>query len=192
MRYFFLWMGTMNRIISAIREVINVDAVLDSNAIVIEEKEDRNTGCNFFGLDGNSGPHLVIRLDSEKVGRISNYLNPHCKNINRACDGIVFLSYNNKGYIFFVEGKSENTTGAGVQLYNGLLFVNYIDSLLRKYKQVSIDSLEKRFVIFTTNAASKRTTKKRKIKPQPWDDHLHVFLLRCNKVHSLKTLDLDS
>lgn len=186
----------MKKIVQMLTEIINPDAAIAKSQLLrINEpaNENDNSKCQYIEFKQMKGQYFAFKLDDPEIGRISNYLNPSKGEINRGCDAVIYIKINNRKYVLFIELKSHSQSGikkAKKQFVNSELFIDYINTLIRKYGKLNTDDIEKRYFIFCTRPnASKPTDNNKKIQPRT-EEGRKIYLCRCNQTVYLKSFDL--
>ena len=125
----------------------------------------------------NEDKFMAFQLGAPKL-RMSQYLNQSQKKINKGCDAVIAAEINGNGYIFFCELKSDSPKKYKDQFLSSHAFVDYIDSLIRKFYEVSLEKFKKIYVLFTSEKRLPKTpvypgAKKR---PSDWLNNIPLFI----------------
>jgi hypothetical protein len=125
----------------------------------------------------NEVKFMAFKLGSPKL-RMSQYLSKSQKKINKGCDAVIAAEISGNKYIFFCELKSDSPKGYKDQFLSSHAFVDYIDSLIRKFYELSLGKFKKIYVLFTSKKKLPKTTvypgaQKR---PSTWINKIPLFI----------------
>ncbi|MDM8559688.1 hypothetical protein [Candidatus Parabeggiatoa sp. HSG14] len=171
-------------IITHIKEIINPDPtfileIVDKTLVIAEEQSQANLKkVTIYGFDENT---FAFRLDAKdksdvrKTIRISEYLNPESKNINRGCDGIIFTCIKDKkgkdkGYAFVCEMKSGVPSKRDYfqQFRNSYVFIKFIAAILDEFNGINfMEHFQIKYILFDKKKGfgKKPTNTKEQIQP---------------------------
>lgn len=129
-----------------------------SDAIKITIKETKaQAKCRKIELTGfQKGKIVSFSLDAKH--KISEYINKSCKDITKGCDAVIFAEIKNKNYILICELKSDDPKGCDKQFISSSCFVDYIDSILKKFYGKNFSDFVLEYILFTTKKFNKRAT----------------------------------
>lgn len=161
----------MLMLINDIKKLINPEVqieILNKNGhgmIILEEKgkEAKLKRVTIRGFEANQT--FAFKLDVEGK-RITNYLNPSAKYINKGSDAIIFTCFNNECYIFICELKSGKPTEKEylLQFKNSYLFIKYIHSLLESFYHFKLlNKFSIKYLLFDKQQKNKLNKTKIKI-----------------------------
>jgi len=163
-------------IIDDIKTIINPEVhieVMEKNGygtIILEENatDAKLKKVILRGFDTNQT--FAFKLDFAGK-RISEYLNPSAKKINKGCDGIIFTSIKHQWYIFICELKSKkpNETEYLLQFRNSHVFVRFLSAILEEFYGINlIENCLIKYILFDKqqkNRLNKTVVKGIKIEP---------------------------
>jgi len=150
-----------------LRQIINEEVIIPFNKekrnVIIKETSP-GAKLKKVILEGftNEDKFMAFKLDHKNL-RLSQYLSQSEKKINKGCDAVIAAEINGNGYIFFCELKSDSPKGYEGQFLSSHAFVDYIDSLIGKFYELSLEKFKKIYVLFT----SKKILAKPPVYPRP-------------------------
>lgn len=157
----------------------------------------KNTKTSEITLYGFSEETICFKLDAQilkcnKEGverwvdrRMSEYLNPNARFINKGSDAVIITKLAKKWYAFICELKSNHEGKYELQMLNTRLFVEYVERLIQSIqqcidcKQQKRSKLIYRFILFNY----KKLNKRRGLTNKPTSDNSS---LRCRDSKTLK------
>jgi hypothetical protein len=197
-------------LINEIKAIINPDVHIEvinnknGQGIVILEEKGQDAKLKKVSVRGfEANQTFAFKLDVEGK-RISDYLNPSAKNINKGSDGIIFTRLENKWYVFICELKSGSPVEKEylLQFRNSHVFVKCMMTLLEEF--YSFDLTEKfsvKYILFDKhqkNKLNKTRTKGNKIEAEELvsEDHKKFYVykihhLREHEFLNIRHLELD-
>ena len=148
-----------------LRQIINEEVIIPfdkgkRNVIVKETNPGAKLKKVILKGFTNEDKLMAFKLGSPKL-RMSQYLNQSQDKINKGCDAVIAAEINGNGYIFFCELKSDSPKKYKDQFLSSHAFVDYIDSLIGKFYELSLGKFKKIYVLFT----SKKTLAKTPVYP---------------------------
>ncbi len=181
----------LKKVINVQNNKINISLTNDSVVLKETHPDAKLKKIDIKGLDSYNT--LAFKLDV-RGKRISEYLNPSTPEINKACDGIIFTSIEDKWYIFICEMKSDKPkyTEVIAKYKNTKLFVHFILSLLEEYYDYP-QKPEIKYVLFDTKKGSNKTpTKVKKLEANKIDGYniYQVHKLRDTEFLNIRYLKL--
>lgn len=147
------------------KELIHPDALLNivdeappykGVLILTEPDNERQYGRNNDKLTqvqliNVNGKHTVaFKLDTPKLKRLSNYINPTTKHLGKGCDALIVTNIGEKGYILICELKSRNFRGLGNKFLSSKAFWQYVEALLDTFyaDHISLENYQLYFILF--------------------------------------------
>jgi hypothetical protein len=148
-----------------LHQIINEEVIITFNKEkrnVIVKETSPGAKLKKVILEGftNEDKFMAFKLGSPKL-RMSQYLNQSQDKINKGCDAVIAAEIDGNSYIFFCELKSDSPKKYEDQFLSSHAFVDYIDSLIKKFYKLSLGKFKKIYVLFT----SKKTLPKTPVYP---------------------------
>ena len=123
----------------------------------------------------NEDKFLAFKLDHKNL-RLSQYLSQSQDKINKGCDAVIAAEINGNGYIFFCELKSDSPKKYEDQFISSHAFVDYIDSLIKRFYKRSLEEFKKIYVLFTSKRLNKTTVYPTAQKPYTRLKNIPLFI----------------
>ncbi|MGD2090870.1 MAG: hypothetical protein PVH61_32150 [Candidatus Aminicenantes bacterium] len=147
------------RLHQIINEEVIISLDMEKRNVTVKEN-DPGASLKKVVLEGftNEDKFMAFKLGSPKL-RMSQYLNQSQEKINKGCDAVIATEINGNSYIFFCELKSDSPKPKKYedQFLSSHAFVDYIDSLIKKFYKLSLGKFKKIYVLFTSKKKLPKT-----------------------------------
>jgi hypothetical protein len=138
----------------------------------------------------NEDKFLAFKLDHKNL-RLSQYLSQSQEKINKGCDAVIAAEINGNGYIFFCELKSDSPKKYEDQFLSSHAFVDYIDSLIKKFYKLSLGEFKKIYVLFTSKRLHKSTVYPPAQRPHTRLNNIPLFIEgNCRRGRNLDCINI--
>lgn len=191
-------------LINDIKAIINPDVHIEvinnqnEHGVIILEEKGKDAKLKKVTLRGfEADQTFAFKLDVEGK-RISDYLNPSAKNINRGCDGIIFTCLETKWYVFICELKSGKPTEKDylLQFRNSYIFVKCIINLLEEFYHFTLtDKFSVKYILFDKhqkNKLNKTRMTGNKIESEEFvsEDNQRFYVYKIHHIHENEFLNI--
>jgi len=150
----------MNRIIDLLNLTINKEAkekVLQCDEFIKIKELEPSAKLKEVEIRGflKNDKIFAFSLDLPNKNSLSCYINR--KNVNRGCDGIVFVIRENNLYIFVCELKSDRPHKKDFekQLLSSEIFIYYLLKIFEKFDNLKINNITIKKILFSTYNSNK-------------------------------------
>lgn len=149
-----------NDLFIKITEIINKSFLLEQHGKIILQDKKSKTG-NKIELS-KSGKSLCVQWDKEKKDLLPFFSNSQHKNGSNSVEGLlkmsdnaIFYTTSDKLFVFIIELKSANKTGAFKQVLAGYEFNKYICQTAQRLLNYGDFNIEFRGIVFSEKVGTK-------------------------------------